>query len=153
PNYGRAVANNANVEESQDNDDVRSTKGTESFTFTKSQYEKLVNLLQSTTTAQNAGSSAQVNGASTSNLASTYVNPHSGNASIVYSCNNSSYGAWIIDSGASDHICSNLDLFDHHHTITPIQVKMPNGTIAYAKHAGSIKLGPGKEEFEDDWFG
>ncbi|MCH96744.1 retrovirus-related pol polyprotein from transposon TNT 1-94, partial [Trifolium medium] len=125
-----------------DNDDVRSTKGTESFTFTKSQYEKLVNLLQSTPAPQPAGPSTQVNGASTSNLASTFVHHSSGNASIAYSYNNSSCGAWIIDSGASDHICSNLALLDNHHEIVPIQVRMPNGTIAFAKHAGSVKLGP-----------
>ncbi|PNX75797.1 retrovirus-related Pol polyprotein from transposon TNT 1-94, partial [Trifolium pratense] len=53
-----------------------------------------------------------------------------------------SYGAWIIDSGASDHICSSIALFDTPHDIVPIQVKMPNGTITYAKKAGSIKLGP-----------
>ncbi|MCI23077.1 integrase catalytic region, partial [Trifolium medium] len=72
PNFGRnAAANHANAEEQLDNDDVRSTKGTESFTITKSQYEKLVNLLQSTPAPQSAGPSTQVNGASTSNLAST----------------------------------------------------------------------------------
>ncbi|MCI01294.1 retrovirus-related pol polyprotein from transposon TNT 1-94, partial [Trifolium medium] len=100
----------------------KSTKGNDSFTFTKSQYENLVNLLQSNAINLNASSSTQVNGASTSNLANTNV--HS-------------------KSGASDHICSTLALFDHHHDIVPIQVKMPNGTIAYAKKAGSITLGLG----------
>jgi hypothetical protein len=112
------------------------------------QYEKLVNLLQSSASVQNAISSTQVNGASTSNLGNVTVMNHQGNTAMnhqgntnaAYSYNHSSYGAWIIDSGASDHIYSNIALFDDYHDITPIQAKIPNGTIAYAKQAGSVKL-------------
>jgi hypothetical protein len=99
-----------------------------------------VNLLQSSASVQNASSSTQVNGASTSNMGNVAVMNHQGSTNVAYSYNHSSYGAWIIDSGASDHICSNVALFDDYHDITPIQVKMPNGTIAHAKQAGSVKL-------------
>ncbi|PNX79728.1 hypothetical protein L195_g035716 [Trifolium pratense] len=65
PNFGRNInANNVNAEDSMDNDDARSTKGTDSFTFTKSQYEKLVNLLQSNASLNSAGPSTHINGAS-----------------------------------------------------------------------------------------
>jgi hypothetical protein len=134
PNFGKSTnANSANIDDQFDVDDVRSTKGSDSYTLTKAQYEKLVNLLQSS-------ASAQVNGASTSNLGNVTAMNHQGNTNAAYSYSHSSYGAWIIDSGASDHICSNITLFDDYHDITPIQVKMPNGTIAYAKQAGSVKL-------------
>ncbi|MCI25255.1 hypothetical protein A2U01_0046445, partial [Trifolium medium] len=45
-----ATANNVNIEDQApiDNDDTRSMKGTESFGLTKAQFEKLVNLLQTT---------------------------------------------------------------------------------------------------------
>jgi hypothetical protein len=141
PNFGKSTnANSANIDDQFDVDDVRSIKGSDSYTLTKAQYEKLVNLLQSSASAQNASSSTQVNGASTSNLGNVTVMNHQGNTNAAYSYSHSSYGAWIIDSGASDHICSNITLFDDYHDITPIQVKMPNGTIAHAKQAGSVKL-------------
>ncbi|MCI13119.1 retrovirus-related pol polyprotein from transposon TNT 1-94 [Trifolium medium] len=74
PNFGRnnTSANHVGIDELMDNDDTKSLKASEPFTFTKSQYENLVNLLQS-----NAGSSTQVNGASTSNLTNTFVPPKS----------------------------------------------------------------------------
>ncbi|MCI20025.1 hypothetical protein A2U01_0041186, partial [Trifolium medium] len=43
-----ATTNHANAEDPQDIDEVRSSKGTESLGFTRDQYEKLVNLLQAT---------------------------------------------------------------------------------------------------------
>ncbi|GAU46782.1 hypothetical protein TSUD_351810 [Trifolium subterraneum] len=137
PHYGRgSTANNANAGELMDNDDARSTRGSDSFSFTKAQYEQLVNLLQTSASTSSAGPSTSINGASTSYLAKA------GNTNSVFSCNHFSYGAWIIDSGASDHICSSLSMLTDHHDINPIQVKMPNGTIAYAKQAGSVQLGP-----------
>ncbi|XP_045820014.1 uncharacterized protein LOC123913341 [Trifolium pratense] len=141
PNFGRnnASANHFGTDDSMDNDDIKSLKASEPFTFTKSQYEHLVNLLQS-----HDGSSTQVNDASTSNSVNTFGHPKSGIPNLAYSCHNSIHTTWIIDSGASDHICSTLALFDdidHHHDIVPIQVKMPNGTIAFAKKAGSVTLG------------
>jgi len=39
----------------------------------------------------------------------------------------SSFGSWIIDSGATDHICSSLIHFTSYHQINPIFVKLPNG--------------------------
>ncbi|GAU43072.1 hypothetical protein TSUD_194260 [Trifolium subterraneum] len=119
-NYGR-TANSNNVDYEVDHldgqngkvSDNTSNKSTEFFGLSKAQYEKLVNLLQ-TTPSINA-TPAHVNGASTSNN--------------VYS-----------QSGASDHICSNLAFFESHHEIVPIQVRMPNGTVAYAKIAGTVKF-------------
>ncbi|MCI35940.1 putative retrovirus-like polyprotein, partial [Trifolium medium] len=109
-----------------DNDDTKSSRGVEAFGLSKDQYEKLVNLLQTATIQPGASTSAQVNAT---------AHDYSGNVCLTYSLSNFTYGSWIIDSGASDHICSNLAYFDCYRAIAPIQVKMPNGTTACAKVA------------------
>ncbi|KAK2448054.1 hypothetical protein QL285_007356 [Trifolium repens] len=130
PNYGRNASVNNTAAEDQDNDDNKSYKGigNETYSFTKDQYEKLINLLQTNSASGASSSAAQVNAV------------HHHHSGIAYSLSNSTYGSWIIDSGANDHICSNLALLDKHHDIAPIQVKMANGTISYANVAGTVKL-------------
>jgi hypothetical protein len=131
PNFGKnASANSYNSEEHSDADDTKSSKGVEAFGLTKDQYEKLVNLLQTANISSNASTSAQVN----------VVAQHNSGITLAHSCTNSTYGSWIIDSGASDHICSSLVHFDSYHSIAPVQVRMPNGTTACANFAGTISL-------------
>lgn len=55
---------------------------------------------------------------------------------FAYKCCSSN--SWIINSGASDHICSSFSWFQIYKTIPPISVRLPNGQIALAKHVGSI---------------
>nr|KYP43955.1 hypothetical protein KK1_034595 [Cajanus cajan] len=43
---------------------------------------------------------------------------------------------WIIDSGATDHICTSLKWFDKYVKIHPISVIIPNGNVIVAKYAG-----------------
>jgi hypothetical protein len=132
PNYGRNSNANSSVAEDQlDQEDARSSKGTESYSFTKDQYEKLINLLQSSSAGGSSSNSPQVNVAH---------HQYSGISCLTYSLSNSTYGDWIVDSGASDHICSSITLFDSYHEIEPIQVKTANGSISYAKIAGTVKL-------------
>ncbi|MCH84304.1 retrovirus-related pol polyprotein from transposon TNT 1-94 [Trifolium medium] len=114
----KSNVNNVNSEDNLDNDDTKSSKGLESYSLTKDQYEKLVNLLQTTPAIPSSSNAAQANGASTSGTTHYFAQPHS----------------------------------------VPILVKMPNGSTAYAKFAGSITLSSafivhGKEDLEDDWFG
>jgi hypothetical protein len=131
PNFGKnASANSYNSEEHSDADDTKSSKGVEAFGLTKDQYEKLVNLLQTANISSNASTSAQVN----------VVAQHNSGITLAHSCTNSTYGSWIIDSGASDHICSSLVHFDSYHSIAPVQVRMPNGITACANFAGTISL-------------
>jgi hypothetical protein len=133
PSYGRTLqTNQASADEINDLDETRSYRGNESYGFTKDQYEKLVNLLQS-----NASTSASTS--TSANAAQVNVIQHH-QTGIAYSLSNSTYGSWIIDSGASDHICSSLSFYDTYHAITPIQVKMANGSISYAKFSGTVKL-------------
>ncbi|RVW92877.1 Retrovirus-related Pol polyprotein from transposon RE2 [Vitis vinifera] len=67
---------------------------------------------------------------------------HSGNASACLT-HTSSLGPWILDSGASDHISGNKDLFS---SIT-ITSALPTVTLAN----GSQTVAKGPEYGEDDW--
>ena len=53
----------------------------------------------------------------------------------------SSFSSLIIDSGATDHICSSLTYFTLYHQINPIYVKLPNGNqVIVANYSGSVFL-------------
>jgi len=50
----------------------------------------------------------------------------------------SSFSFWILDSGATNHICSSLTHFTSYHQINPISVKLPNGNQVIANYSGSV---------------
>jgi len=50
----------------------------------------------------------------------------------------SSFNYWILDSGATDHICSSLTHFTPYHQINHISVKLPNGNQDIANYSGSF---------------
>jgi len=52
----------------------------------------------------------------------------------------SSFSSWILDSGATDHICSSLTYFTSYHQINPIFVKLPNGNQFIANYSGSVSI-------------
>jgi hypothetical protein len=56
---------------------------------------------------------------------------------IFKSC---SLGNWIIDSGASHHICNSTQWFHSFSEITPVSVKLPNGNSVIAKFSGVVKF-------------
>lgn len=66
----------------------------------------------------------------------------SGTTRISYSFNHSNLGSWIMDSGASDHICSFMRFFYDYKKIVPVNIRLPNGQIAIAKHVGTVKFSP-----------
>lgn len=57
----------------------------------------------------------------------------------LITCHNS---RWIIDSGETYHICSNLELFDSYHTFNkePNTITVADGKQVETKHIGSVKL-------------
>jgi len=57
----------------------------------------------------------------------------------------SSPSTWILDSGASDHVCPHLHCFTSLYKIQPISVSFPNGTTLISQYCGSIKF---SEQFE-----
>lgn len=135
PNFGKnsAIVNNSSLEvheEREDMYDSKSCKGSDSFGITKEQYEQQVNLLQT-----QQSSSSKVN----------HVTNHvtSGISRLSYALNQSSFGSWIVDYGASDHICSSIRVFDSYQSIKPVHIKLPNGNIAIAKFSGTVQFSPG----------
>ncbi|XP_026378120.1 uncharacterized protein LOC113272510 [Papaver somniferum] len=47
---------------------------------------------------------------------------------------------WIIDTGASNHVCCDENLFDFSLAITPIHVGLPNGATIKATRIGEVTL-------------
>ncbi|CAN1830594.1 hypothetical protein LINPERHAP1_LOCUS32909 [Linum perenne] len=47
---------------------------------------------------------------------------------------------WIIDTRASDHICSSLSILSSYIPINHISVTLPNGSSLFATHIGSVQL-------------
>jgi len=50
----------------------------------------------------------------------------------------SSFSFWILDSGATDYICSSLTHFTSYHQINPIYVKLPNANQVIANYYGIV---------------
>lgn len=83
-------------------------------------------------------------------LASVKPNDHNEDSSTSYligTCHSSfikpSFNpmtSWIIDSGASQHICSNANLFTCMKPINHVQVSLPNGTHIPVSISGDIKI-------------
>jgi hypothetical protein len=90
--------------------------------MTQGQFSALMDLLQKSSLGQSSG------------------HPSTGN---TYHCmHSSSSGSWIIDSGATDHICSSVKWFHSHKKIIPITVRLPNGPCLVANHSGTIYFSP-----------
>ncbi|XP_026399823.1 uncharacterized protein LOC113295713 [Papaver somniferum] len=47
---------------------------------------------------------------------------------------------WIVDTGASNHVCCDENLFDFSRAITPIHVRLPNGATTEATRIGEVTL-------------
>ena len=45
---------------------------------------------------------------------------------------------WILDSGATDHVCTSLSAFNTYKSITLVQISLPNGQNIFAKNSGTI---------------
>ena len=48
--------------------------------------------------------------------------------------------SWILDTGATDHLCHFLDCFSTYSTIDPIPIKIPNQSSVVRKISGTICL-------------
>jgi len=92
------------------------------FTFSKDQYHALLALLQQSNL-----------GFASVNTAQTFVTSSSSSIS------NSS--PWILDSGATNHICPSKNLFHSLTPITPIHIKLPNNTTVIASFSDTISIG------------
>jgi hypothetical protein len=96
-----------------------------------------MDLIQQSSTS---GNSAQAQVAA---LTSKVSDTPSG-SSFVFSVQTHSHSTWIIDSGATDHVCCDICLFDSLSSLRPnvITVNLPNGDIVVASSIGIVKLTP-----------
>ncbi|XP_075085122.1 uncharacterized protein LOC107763294 [Nicotiana tabacum] len=92
------------------------------FPFTKDQYDQIMHILNNSTSTSSA--QANVVGTSTALLAST------------------SPQEWIIDTGTTNHMVSDANLFTKTSIVTPSKprtVLLPNGDITPVTHTGSLQ--------------
>ncbi|PNY15324.1 pectin acetylesterase [Trifolium pratense] len=110
-------------------------------TFTQDQFDKLMSLIQ--TSSNNQGSVS----ANSNQVSSFKATGHSSvdqkgiippTFTYSLSCHNVTLGSWIIDSGASHHICASLHWFHSYNEITPMTIKLPNGNHVTTKITGTI---------------
>jgi hypothetical protein len=100
--------------------------------FSQDEYQALLALLKSTPKSAGESSSSQVHSFSRC-IASSTSNDKQGTASL-------SFTTWILDSGATDHVCASLELFTSYRQIKPIRVKLPNGNLVSADLVGSVQV-------------
>ena len=73
-------------------------------------------------------------------MSSSPFNP-SGIHHFVLNCASPSFGnSWILDSGATDHVCNSPSWFTSHYPIKPIQVRLPNDHYVLANIAGTVSF-------------
>ncbi|WVY90192.1 hypothetical protein V8G54_035706, partial [Vigna mungo] len=60
------------------------------------------------------------------------------------------FSSWIIDSGATDHICSSKFLFKSLQPITPISIRLPNHSFVTATFSGTLSHCADRH-LPDDW--
>lgn len=68
---------------------------------------------------------------------------NSGTEGISYALSFSSskiHASWLVDSGATDHICQTLRMFDSYDTIKPFTVRLSNGISVLSNIAGTVKI-------------
>jgi len=52
------------------------------------------------------------------------------------------HDAWIVDSGATSHVCSDLTMFSETFPVTGVTVSLPNGTRVPISHTGTVHISP-----------
>jgi len=112
--------------------------------LTPVQYQILVDLFkqsQNNVETSNVGQ-AQVNQIESfsADYSHKVVDPSS--TSKLLSCNNLQYlkSCWILDSGATDHICISLANFVSYKCIKPVLINLPNGNKVFANYSGTVVL-------------
>lgn len=132
--------NNTSSENCVAGDDATDSKSTQdqaTATISQEEYKALMSLLCSNTAT--GGSDSQTGQSSSQACSIIRSPPNEGNPATCCSIN-SLVDDWIIDSGASDHICSSLNWFHSYKKIQPISIRLPNGTNISAEYVGDVCL-------------
>ena len=134
-NKGKRVAAAASLDDySLKETQTEREPGVVHATFTEEQYSQLMQYLNNNQVANQPENS----GSHSLGLAAT--SQHKG----IFCLSANFKRNWILDSGASDHMCSNLSLFDSFETVSKDQhtITIPDGTELQVKHKGIVHLGP-----------
>jgi len=119
--------------------DVNTSYGVSSLSQDK--IEQLVALLQQANlipSSSPSSSSPATNHISVPQVSSIYTTPSSSGIINATICSSLLDSFWLIDFGANEHICCNLNLFSSFHPISPIPITLPNGYTVTVTHSGNI---------------
>ncbi|WVZ14716.1 hypothetical protein V8G54_012282 [Vigna mungo] len=103
--------------------------------ITPQQYQHLIDLLQQQTQLGSSTTTSHIN-----QIGTTFSPNTSFIGNVLPISHFTNHVTWIIDSGASDHVSSSLNLYSSYKTIDPITVKLPNGQQTIASYSGTMKI-------------
>ncbi|RHN38558.1 putative RNA-directed DNA polymerase [Medicago truncatula] len=109
------------------NRSVDSNTADNNLPLSRTEYQYLINLLKSFKLESSTGKS--ITNDTSSHMVSSIAKT---GKSLYHPC------IWILDSGASDHVCPFIQSFTTIFKIKPILVSFPNGNLLFASYAGSI---------------
>ena len=113
---------NVDLKDDGDNEEVR---------LTSKQYQALMALIKSGNDSNESNKNSQVSNISTNSM---------GQGNIFLNLYSSHSHNWILDSGATNHVCINLSMFSSHNRIKDLSVNLPNGLSVIATHKGIVQL-------------
>lgn len=137
PNYFKNTVNNYSADDEIASDDERSVISQKEVTdrtsvgLTPEQHKALMTLLQQSE-IQPHHSTNQI----TTTFPSSSMNKTSGNICAISKLHKSN--CWILDTGATDHVCCSLSKFQTYKRIKPISVKLPDGSQVVANFYGTV---------------
>ena len=135
---GSATINNIASSVNDEEEDFASeeVQPTSSFGLTKEQYQQVMALLQQSHIKAAASNPSQPHSLNQNSTQPSTSQTNSGNYSALSI--KSATVNWILDSGATNHICCSLSSFSSYHSITPVIIKLPNGSQVSASIADII---------------
>ncbi|XP_061337323.1 uncharacterized protein LOC133284338 [Gastrolobium bilobum] len=116
-------------------EDADGTKDTDKVSITQQEYQNFLDLMtQSKTDHAGDASSHTANFAQVQHAQVQHGSAFNVNSGKVLT-------QWILDTGATDHICSMSSLFSHFNKIIdPIAITLPNNQKVIAKYSGTVVL-------------
>ena len=126
-----------------DDEVLLSTQNT-ALTFTQDQYHRILALLEHTKAEPLFSTSAMASHVSVIPRAISHTLPltsKTGNPPVILSCSSDPSpfgGLWILDYGATDHICVNLAHFTSYFKTWTTNIRLPNRTTVTASYHGTI---------------
>lgn len=124
-------------------DEVMTSKASSGPNLTREEYKALKLLLKSTLIKQSDDipeSHVVNNAVSISRRDSSSSITTAGTCSGFCASLNKNKDMWIVDNGASNHICCSLIWYSSYRKIIPISIQMPNGSFAKSDIAGDVLL-------------